>query len=186
MRSGSLFIASVACALALAVAGCASSPPPRAPSAHGIRAAQTETFEERLLAAHNAERDRKHLPRLTWSDRLEQDARSWAEHLAHEDRMYHSDKKIRPGEGENLWSGTASFYTPGQMVGAFLAERRYFKPGVFPNVSSTGKWMDVGHYSQVIWPTTTQVGCALAHNRARDYLVCRYSPPGNYFGHQVG
>ena len=186
MRSGSLFIASAACALALTVAGCASSPPPRAPSAHAIRAAQTETFEERLLAAHNAERDRKHLPRLAWSDQLEKDARSWAERLAHEDRMYHSDKTIRPGEGENLWSGTAGYYTPEVMVGGFLAERRHFKPGIFPNVSTTGKWQDVGHYSQVIWPTTTQLGCALAHNKARDYLVCRYSPPGNHFGSPVG
>ena len=90
------------------------------------------------------------------------------------------------GEGENLWSGTAGYFAPEAMVGAFIAERRYFKAGVFPNVSTTGKWTDVGHYSQVIWPTTTELGCALAHNKARDYLVCRYSPPGNHFGRPVG
>jgi hypothetical protein len=188
MKSGSLSIASLACALALATAGCASSssPPPPPPSTRAVRAAQTESFEQRLLAAHNAERDRRRLPRLTWSDKLEKDARSWAERLAREDRMYHSDKTIRPGEGENLWSGPPGIYSPEQMVGAFLAERKYFKPGVFPNVSTTGKWADVGHYSQVIWPTTTELGCALAHNKARDYLVCRYSPPGNHFGNRVG
>jgi uncharacterized protein YkwD len=151
-----------------------------------VRAAQTQSFEQRLLATHNAERDRKHLPRLVWSDTLAQHAKSWAERLARDDRMYHSDAKIRPGEGENLWYGTAGYYTPEFMVGAFISERKQFKAGVFPNVSTTGKWTDVGHYSQVIWPTTTQLGCALAHNKARAYLVCRYSPPGNHFGRPVG
>lgn len=186
MRPGSLQFSGAACALALTLVGCGASPPPAAPSTHAVREAQTETFEQRLLDAHNAERDRKHLPRLVWSEQLAQDAQRWATRLAHDDRMYHSDSKSRPGEGENLWSGTASYYSPEDMVGAFIAERRHFKAGVFPNVSMTGKWTDVGHYSQVIWPTTAQLGCALAHNKARDYLVCRYSPPGNYFGGPVG
>jgi hypothetical protein len=186
MKPGSLHFAGAACALAFTIAGCASSPPPPAPSAHAVRAAQAESFEQRLLAAHNAERDRKHLPRLTWSDALAQHAKSWAARLARDDRMVHSQSKARPGEGENLWTGTAGYYTPEQMVGGFIAERRYFKAGVFPNVSTTGKWADVGHYSQVIWPTTSQLGCALAHNKVRDYLVCRYSPPGNHFGRPVG
>jgi hypothetical protein len=186
MRSGSLQFAGGVCALALALAGCASSPAPPPPPLHAVREAQAESFEQRLLAAHNAERDRKQLPRLVWSDTLAQHAKSWAERLAREDRMQHSDAKSRPGEGENLWSGTAGYYTPEAMVGGFIAERRHFKAGVFPNVSTTGKWTDVGHYSQVIWPTTSQLGCALAHNKARDYLVCRYSPPGNHFGRPVG
>jgi len=186
MKPGSLGIAGGACALALTLAACASSPPSPARSTHAVRAAQADNFEQRLLFAHNAERDRKHLPRLTWSEALADHAKSWATRLARDDRMYHSDAKVRPGEGENLWSGTAGYYSPEVMIGAFIAERRHFKAGVFPNVSTTGKWADVGHYSQVIWPTTSQLGCALAHNKARDYLVCRYSPPGNHFGRPVG
>ena len=189
MKLGSPRSAGLACMLTLAIAGCAS-PPPRparsAPPAPIVRAVQTETFEQRLLAAHNAERERRHVPLLTWNASLEQDARRWAERLAHDDRMYHSDRKDRPGEGENLWSGPPGIYGPAEMVGAFLAERKSFKPGVFPDVSTTGKWADVGHYSQVIWPATTQLGCALAHNKARDYLVCRYSPAGNHYGQPVG
>src|SRR5690348_4182976 len=106
MKPGSLHFAGAACAFALALAGCGSSPPPAAPSTHAVRAAPGASFEQRLLAVHNAERDRKRLPRLTWSDQLADHAKAWANRLAREDRMYHSDRKIRPGEGENLWSGT--------------------------------------------------------------------------------
>ena len=38
---------------------------------------------------------------------------------------------------------------------------------------------------QMIWPTTTHVGCALASNARSDYLVCRYSPAGNIDGRQL-
>jgi len=184
MRPGSLFFSSLAFAFTLA--GCASSPPRASSSAPVVRAVQTETFEQRLLAAQNAERDRRRLPRLSWNDQLAQHAKAWAQKLAHDDRMVHSDRKERPGEGENLWNGTASYFAPEDMVGSFLSERKAFKAGTFPDVSKTGKWQDVGHYSQIVWPTTTSVGCALAHNKARDYLVCRYSPAGNVFGHAVG
>jgi hypothetical protein len=34
--------------------------------------------------------------------------------------------------------------------------------------------------TQVVWKTTTEVGTASSGNQV--YLVCRYSPPGNYDG----
>jgi hypothetical protein len=60
-----------------------------------------------------------------------------------------------------------------------------FVPGLFPRVSRTGNWSAVGHYSQMIWPTTTRVGCALASSQLADYLVCRYAPAGNIDGRRV-
>ena len=78
--------------------------------------------------------------------------------------------------------GTRGAYTPEQMVGAWIAERAYYQPGVFPNVSRTGNWLDVSHYTQLIWKGTTHVGCAVHRARNWDYLICRYSPPGNVDG----
>jgi len=40
----------------------------------------------------------------------------------------------------------------------------------------------VGHYTQMIWRNTTEVGCAVAERDDRQILVCRYSPPGNVRG----
>ena len=65
------------------------------------------------------------------------------------------------------------------------AEGRDFVNGVTPAFSRTGKWQDVSHYTQMIWRNTTRVGCAIASNRRDDYLVCRYSPPGNVVGQRT-
>ncbi|MEO7654234.1 MAG: CAP domain-containing protein, partial [Sphingomicrobium sp.] len=45
----------------------------------------------------------------------------------------------------------------------------------------TGDWSQCGHYTQMVWPTTTDIGCGYARGRF-DALVCRYSPPGNKDG----
>ncbi len=71
------------------------------------------------------------------------------------------------------------------MVADWASEKSMFRPGIFPNVSQTGRWSDVGHYTQIIWPGTTRVGCALQTSSASDYLICRYSPPGNVDGQRV-
>ena len=82
--------------------------------------------------------------------------------------------------------GQTGYYTPEEMVWAWTAEKRMFQPGMFPAVSRTGNWADVAHYTQMIWKGTTRVGCAI-HSTARwDYLICRYSPPGNVDGRAVG
>jgi len=68
------------------------------------------------------------------------------------------------------------------MVGGWIAERAMFRPGVFPHVSTTGNWADVSHYTQLIWKGTTRVGCAIQPAGNWEYLICRYSPPGNIDG----
>ena len=172
MRTGWI-VAGIAGALAIAV-------PAVARAQHDFN-----RFAGQLLADQNAERARKGVAPLAWSDDLAQQAQSWADRLAHENRMYHSDRETRHGAGENLWMGPSGYYGPDDMIGGFLAERRYFRAGTFPQVSATGRWEDVGHYTQVIWPGTQQVGCAVAHSRSNDFLVCRYWPAGNVFGHPV-
>jgi uncharacterized protein YkwD len=148
----------------------------------GEAARSSAGFVESVLASHNRERARLGLPSLRWSAKLSQDAGQWAGSLARRGALEHSDGD----DGENLWMGSANGYSLEQMVGAFISERRVFRPGRFPNVSRTGDWSDVGHYTQVIWPETQSVGCALARNRGQDVLVCRYWPAGNVYGERVG
>jgi hypothetical protein len=71
------------------------------------------------------------------------------------------------------------------MIASWSAERSRFRPGIFPAVSRTGNWADIGHYSQMIWPATTRVGCAIASSARVDVLVCRYAPAGNIDGRRV-
>ena len=143
-------------------------------------------FPARILAAHNAERARARVTPLVWDNGLGLAAAAYAQQLAFTGRFQHSNRKARPNTGENLWMGSRGAFAPEAMVGAWAAEKRSFRPGVFPYVARRGSWEDVGHYTQIIWPTTTRVGCALASTFRADYLVCRYSGKGNIDGRTVG
>ena len=140
-------------------------------------------IETRLLAAHNRERSALDLAPFRWSPALAREAEAWAENLASEGQLQHAT--AGSGFGENLWSGTSGQFAPEGMVGDWIAERAHFVRGTFPNVSRTGRFEDVGHYSQIVWRDTAQVGCAIAEGEREDFLVCRYAEPGNVFGEPV-
>lgn len=143
----------------------------------------TSNLEQRLLAAHNRERTSAGIPPLRWSDKLALSAKAWAEHLSRAGRLEHArpDPAEQP-QGENLWAGTRGYFTPEAMVGLWIEEKKHFTPGPFPHNSRTGNAADVGHYTQLMWRSSREVGCALARGREEDVLVCRYSDPGNVIG----
>lgn len=141
--------------------------------------------ESDWLAEHNLAREEVGIAPLVWSARLARDAQGWADHLAARNRYDHASPQERKGQGENLWRGTKNSWTARETIGFFLAEKRHFRPGQFPDVSRTGQWSDVGHYTQVIWPQTREVGCAVAHTPSDEVLVCRYWPAGNVWGDRV-
>jgi hypothetical protein len=143
-------------------------------------------FPTRILAAHNAVRARAGQPPLVWDPALGQAAAAYAQQMAFTGVFAHSNRQARRGTGENLWMGTRGAFSLETMVSNWASEGRVFQRGVFPAVSRTGNWEDVGHYTQIVWPTTTRVGCAIASTPRTDYLVCRYSPAGNIDGRPVG
>src|SRR4051794_2209441 len=116
-------------------------------------------FPARILAAHNAVRGRAGVAPLAWDPALGTSAAAYALRLALTGTFAHSDRASRQGTGENLWMGTRAAFSVETMVGNWASEGRMFAPGVFPAVSRTGNWEDVGHYTQIVWPTTTRVGC---------------------------
>jgi len=144
----------------------------------------TGELAARLLAAHNEERALVGHAPLAWDADLAASAASYGPALASLHRLVHSPRETRPGQRENLamaWHGTLS---PEQFVDLWSREKRMLQPGLFPAVSRTGQWEDVAHYTQMVWPTTTRVGCAI-YAADWDYLICRYSPPGNIDGKPV-
>ena len=122
------------------------------------------------------------VPPLQWDPDLARAAISYGRALAASGRLQHSPKSTRPGQRENLWRGTANAYSTEQMIANWVAEKRNFRGGIFPDVSRTGDWRDVSRYSTMIWRTTASVGCGVYKTRKWDYLICRYSPPGNIDG----
>ena len=137
------------------------------------------SMSEEILNAHNQHRATVGVAPLTWSDTLSSHAQEWVDYLASLGNLQHSQNT---GEGENLWMGSSSNYSYAQMVESWGSEQQYFVGGVSPDFSSTGQFQDVGHYTQIVWKDTVEVGCAVASANGNDFLVCRYSPPGNVPG----
>lgn len=148
----------------------------------GAAIAEDTQAEGIWLHEHNLARAEFGVAPVQWSADLAQEAQRWAQHLARQNQIVHSNQKERGGAGENLWMGTRDYFAPAQMIASFVEERKDFITGRFPQVSRTGRWADVGHYTQIVWPQTRKVGCAMASGERFDVLVCRYWPAGNRIG----
>ena len=48
--------------------------------------------------------------------------------------------------------------------------------------ASGGFSMKTGHFTQLVWRGTREVGCGVAHCKDLDVWVCQYAPPGNVQG----
>ena len=142
----------------------------------------TNNFDARILAAHNRERLAMGVAPLRWDPVLAQRAQQWANYLAVTGRFEHAPERPVNPDGENIWAGSKGYFIAEQMVDGWIREKRYFKPGSFPDNSTTGRLEDVGHYTQLVWRATGEVGCARAQSWREDILVCRYAEAGNYVG----
>lgn len=128
-----------------------------------------------LLKSHNLYREELGITPLTWSDELAKSAQAWADELAASKTFRHSTTS----HGENLWMGTANAYSQADMVKNWGDEKKYYVHGIYPKVTTGGV---VGHYTQIIWRNTREVGCALAVHSGSEVLVCQYHPAGNWIG----
>jgi uncharacterized protein YkwD len=154
---------------------------------------ETADFVNSILAVHNRERAAVNasVPPLVWSDKLAADAKSWAEHLATTGKVVHCAATPgcdTHGEGENLADmstgnpTTAPAWTVkdwaslAEMV--WVGEKDYYQ-GKTATPPPTGA---TGHYTQMVWRDTKEVGCGTAIAGDHGILVCRYSPPGNIEG----
>jgi len=132
------------------------------------------------LDEHNRLRAIHQAPVLTWDAKLASQAQSWADTCVFE----HSTM----GNGENLWAGTGSTFSGAAAVDSWYNELT--KPGY--DFNNAGFSSGTGHFTQVVWKSTTSVGCAvkfcdLLHLPSQPegwsnakYFVCEYYPPGNY------
>lgn len=173
--------------------GCVASDPDQPPRVTEPRlseapAARGESLLQRaMLDGHNRARAAVGAPPLAWNAELAKDAARYAAVLAATREFKHStEPRGRIAEGENLFMGSRGAYRYDEMVQLWLDEGRSYRAGAVPDISTTGHWQDVAHYTQIIWRRTSQMGCALASSARDDYLVCRYTLPGNVVGQHAG
>jgi hypothetical protein len=156
-------------------------PQPACPTPENRSPQPPNPFALRILDIQNSERLAVGAPPLRWNPALEASATAWAEQLARIGQEIHAPREGRGIERENLQKGLIG-WGPDRFLRDWLSEKRDFVAGTYPNVALDGDWANVSHYTQIIWPTTTEVGCAMASSATTDYFVCRYAPTGNKDG----
>jgi uncharacterized protein YkwD len=146
---------------ALFLAGCVAS------------AAKPSLDQRALVDTHNKLRAKHCAPPLAWSAKVAASAEHWAETLRKKGcPLQHSGGQY----GENLAAGTAGMLDAAQVVTMWYDEvKRYsFRSGGFS--------MNTGHFTQLAWRDTKNLGCARATCPGIDVWVCQYDPPGNVQG----
>ncbi|MBE7380604.1 MAG: hypothetical protein F6J95_004225 [Leptolyngbya sp. SIO1E4] len=146
----------------------------------------TQAGIDQMLAAHNQVRREVEVPDLVWSEDLAAFAQAWANVLLDEGGLRHRPASERDNGriGENLsssWSSAGGVLSsPQRAVQGWAEEKTNYDYA--RNTCAPGKMC--GHYTQMVWAETTEVGCAVARNEkaTREVWVCNYTPAGNIIG----
>ncbi|EFX70384.1 hypothetical protein DAPPUDRAFT_61402 [Daphnia pulex] len=127
---------------------------------------------QQCLDAHNEYRRKHGVPPMVISESLMEMAQNWAQTNADQCQMFHSSG--RGGIGENLYCASPSL-TDGQTpVDNWYNEIQNYDFGN-PGFSSA-----TGHFTQVVWKASTELGVGLAEGTdGWVYFCCNYSPAGN-------
>ncbi|PNW86351.1 hypothetical protein CHLRE_02g083100v5 [Chlamydomonas reinhardtii] len=136
-------------------------------------------YAQRALDAHNQLRSAHSTAPLRWNASLEASAAAWAGNCRFEHQQ-------GTGEGENLAWGYSDI---GAAVSDWYAEGAAANggSGYTYGASQPADWHAVGHFTQLLWAATSDLGCAAASCTGTDgqpavMHVCRYYVPGNVEG----
>eukprot|EP01062_Namystynia_karyoxenos_P047060 TRINITY_DN35397_c0_g1_i1.p1 TRINITY_DN35397_c0_g1~~TRINITY_DN35397_c0_g1_i1.p1 ORF type:complete len:571 (+),score=121.06 TRINITY_DN35397_c0_g1_i1:67-1713(+) len=128
------------------------------------------------LSAHNKLRARHGAQPLQVSPSCQQNAAMQAENCAGTGVLSHGNK---PGQGQNCAMLSGPITDAGAVTKAvqmWYDEIRDWQPG-------GGFSPATGHFTQVVWKATKEVGVAVARDRnQRVWVVANYAPPGNMRG----
>ena len=135
--------------------------------------AQSQSMTNEILQSHNSVRRSLGVPPLAWSNELAASAQEWAQALLAKNQFLHRPKSPY---GENLFEITGAHASPAQVVHEWAAEYRDYD---YRSNRCSGT---CGHYTQIVWRDTRQVGCGVARGVRSEVWVCEYNPPGNWVG----
>lgn len=138
-----------------------------------------------MVEAHNKWRSQVGVPDIKWSDTLARTAQVWADKLKSKGCLLkHSQGS---GYGENLYEAGPIRWSDGtketQSVTSRMVVDSWGNEKQDYNYENNSCSNVCGHYTQVVWKNTNEVGCGMAIcNDKSQVWVCNYNPPGNYIG----
>jgi pathogenesis-related protein 1 len=122
--------------------------------------------QKTILKAHNKLRAKHHSPPLKWDKTLATYAQNWSNKCV----FQHSGGQY----GENLALGYPNW---GEVINGWYSEVKNY------DYSKPGFSMNTGHFTAVVWKSTTKVGCGVktCNNLGQGVKLytCSYAPAGN-------
>ncbi|XP_078720282.1 cysteine-rich secretory protein LCCL domain-containing 2-like [Lampetra fluviatilis] len=162
-----------------------------------VRRAIDDADKASILELHNKLRGQVNPPSsnmeyMTWDEELARSATSWAAQC----NWDHGPSHLLPSIGQNLAVHWGRHRPPSFHVQAWYDEAKDYQ---YPYEQECNPWCPFRcngavctHYTQLVWATTNRVGCAINTCYNMDvwgqiwekavYLVCNYSPKGNWIG----
>jgi len=127
------------------------------------------------------------MPPVTWDGTLAAFAQNWANNLASScnGNLEHSSPN---NYGENLaYSDMSTPETASRVVSDWMSESTMYDTSTNMCTGGDGD-LSCAHFTQVLWKTTTTIGCATATcpdpsgGNTQYYSACEYNPAGNCNG----
>ncbi|XP_022611693.1 Golgi-associated plant pathogenesis-related protein 1-like [Seriola dumerili] len=128
------------------------------------------SFQQEFLETHNTYRAKHSTPALTLSRELTAAAQKWADHLLAAGTLQHSTK------GENIFTMSSSAtitLTGKEAVDSWYSEIKDY------NWDQPGYSRETGHFTQVVWKDSTELGVGMATDGKTAFVVGQYRPVGN-------
>lgn len=136
-------------------------------------------FQKECLKAHNDYREKHGVPPLVLNQDMCKMSQTWADTLAKKKILEHSKNS---DYGENIYCVTSNGeinITGDQPVTHWYDEIKIHPFGTEPKTSESG------HFTQVIWRDSRELGVAFAKLNNRVVVVANYYPAGNIIGRFV-
>ena len=104
-----------------------------------------------------------HMELMVWNENLASKAATWAAQC----RYAHDSS------GQNVGGGSKNLINIAPIISRWYREKKYY------NLDRNTCGKVCGHYTQVVWASSRQVGCAVHRCTSHSHVVCNYSPAGN-------
>jgi uncharacterized protein YkwD len=133
------------------------------------------SFIKDAIDQHNKLRALHGAPSLKHDPELTKHAQHWADYLAKTNKFQHSECRIgKKMIGENI------AMMGGQELSGKDATDMWYEEIQDYNFNRPGFGGDTGHFTQVVWKNTLEIGVGVAKVGSSTYVVANYYPPGNF------
>lgn len=156
---------------------------PPAPSVTGTRHNITSSLYfdiDSIMNDMNKYRKLHGVVNLIFDTRVSESAQRHANRMADTSNFAHSSDN---NYGENIFMSGKGRAAPTNVTQYINTSTRLFYEEVSLYDWSNPRFAKgTGHFTQLVWASTTHVGVGVAYNNGGVYVCVQYNPPGNYSG----